>query len=272
MIKRITKYTNYILSLVLLIWVALGYNIIPLAIGAASIHLVLFVIRYASSKKIKIEGEEVAESPYRILISSRHKESPINAAAKGDIKESGALDVFEITDEDFEFEVEGYDEEEDTYDTDEESEASVGERTERNTGISDFDVQYRRKKIDSVLERVGKVPKMGGIEFEEFLRDLYDALGYVVHKTDINDQGADLIVMHGGEKIVIQAKRYKNKVNNSAIQQVFTAKAFYECDKAIVITNSEYTKSAREVAEKVGVELWDATSLQSMLSSMKSIT
>lgn len=250
-----------------------GTNILPFLVGALIIYAVLGIAYFIQSKTYKnlfsTHKSTTKETPYRILIEaanpvkSEKKESDIINDFRFDDEESEeAYTTVEYEDEDDEFEDEVLPDEEL-----EEKETNIAQ-----TEISDdFDKQYRLSKVEKVLSKVDRVPKMGGLEFESFLQDLYDALGYEVHKTNINDQGADLIVIHGGEKIVIQAKRYKNSVSNSAVQQVFTAKHFYDCDRAIVITNSTFTKSAREVAEKVSVELWDHESLKSMLNSMKSM-
>ena len=69
------------------------------------------------------------------------------------------------------------------------------------------------------------------------------------------DQGADVILVIGGVKIVIQAKKYTGVVGNAAVQEVFAAMQFYDADYAMVITNSRYTTAAQTLASKIGVEL-----------------
>lgn len=266
MIKSITRYVTYLLAAIAILFVIMGYNMIPLFLSSIIIYLSLLIAYIATGNLPSIREDE--EKPYKELIKSAN--SIYMGEDNTSLTNAASMPTYDFpSDEDYDPHIDNsYDPEEDVYfDQEEEIALSKSPDIEKDPLID----SYRRIKIDKVLAQVEKIPKMGGIEFEEYLRDLYDALGYSVLKTDINDQGADLIVMHGNEKIVIQAKRYKNKVNNSAIQQVFTAKSFYDCDRAIVITNSQYTKSAREVAEKVGVELWDSISLNSMLSSMRSI-
>ncbi len=69
------------------------------------------------------------------------------------------------------------------------------------------------------------------------------------------DQGADVILVLGGLKIVIQAKKYTGVVGNAAVQEVFAAMQFYDADYAMVVTNSRYTTAAQTLATKIGVEL-----------------
>lgn len=132
-----------------------------------------------------------------------------------------------------------------------------------------YDIQVSR--LDVQLERfdpakfvtIHIVDSMDGFQFESFLVSLFQAIGYDVQETrKTGDQGADLFVEKFGKKIVIQAKNYSGTVGNSAVQQVLAAKTFYNCDEAMVITNSYFTKSASELAESGAVKLVNRDGLQ----------
>lgn len=111
-----------------------------------------------------------------------------------------------------------------------------------------------------------KIDSMTGFEFEDFLVRLFSTLGYDVEETrKVKDQGADLFVSRFGKKVVIQAKNYKDSVGNAAVQQVLSAKAFFNCDEAMVITNNHFTPSAIELAEKTGVKLLDREELEKFI-------
>ena len=68
--------------------------------------------------------------------------------------------------------------------------------------------------------------------------------------------GADLILRRRGEKIVVQAKRYEKNVGIAAVQEAVGSVAYYDADRAMVVTNSGFTKSARNLARQNEVELW----------------
>lgn len=107
---------------------------------------------------------------------------------------------------------------------------------------------------------------MSGHEFEEFLQQLYTALGFDVQLGKrTGDQGADLYAEKFGRRIVIQAKNYSDSVGNAAVQQVLAAKTFYGCDEAMVVTNSYFTASAKQLAESAAVKLVDRTALQRLV-------
>ena len=135
-----------------------------------------------------------------------------------------------------------------------------------------FDILVERLK--TTLERfepakfvtIYAVDAMDGFEFEDFLAELFRTLGYDVQTTKRTaDQGADLFTERFGQKIVIQAKNYTDSVGNSAVQQVLAAKTFYSCDKAMVVTNSYFTPSVKELAESTDVRLVDRKELQTYL-------
>ena len=110
------------------------------------------------------------------------------------------------------------------------------------------------------------VDAMDGFQFEDFLVEIFQTMGYDVKETKrTQDQGADLFVTRFGKDMVIQAKNYSGSVGNSAVQQVISAKTFYGCDEAMVVTNSYFTRSAKELAESALVRLIDRDELQKYL-------
>lgn len=135
-----------------------------------------------------------------------------------------------------------------------------------------FDIEVRR--FGSQLEHFNPnrfitmylVDGMDGFEFEAFLVNVFQTIGFDVKETKKTaDQGADLFVSRFGKTMVIQAKNYTGSVGNAAVQQAISAKAFYGCDEAMVVTNSYFTKSANELATTAGVRLVDRDALQGYL-------
>jgi len=103
---------------------------------------------------------------------------------------------------------------------------------------------------------IDDVDIMDGISFENFLKKLFEQMGYVVEVTKTTgDQGADLLIRKMGEIIVVQAKRYGSSVGNSAIQEVVASIAHYKADKGMVVTNNSFTSSAISLAKSNKIEL-----------------
>jgi HJR/Mrr/RecB family endonuclease len=108
---------------------------------------------------------------------------------------------------------------------------------------------------------------LDGPGFEGLLQQLYEKMGYAVRHTGrTGDQGGDLVITNGAERILVQAKRYLNmSVGNDAVQQAVAAKGYYDCNKAAVVTTSAFTKEAIELAKVDGVELIPKKRLQELL-------
>ncbi|WP_223821879.1 restriction endonuclease [Paenibacillus peoriae] len=116
---------------------------------------------------------------------------------------------------------------------------------------------------------INDVDQLGGLEFEFFLKKLFEGKGYQVELTrGSGDQGVDLILYQGRRKIAVQAKRYSpsQRVGVTAVQEVCTGKIFYDCTEAYVITSSYYTTPASVLAKKVGVSLINRDQLIRLLS------
>lgn len=112
-----------------------------------------------------------------------------------------------------------------------------------------------------------EVDQYSGIEFEKFIGSLFETDGYSVGYTMAsNDKGVDIIARRDGISIGIQCKCYTGAVGISAVQEAFAGKNFYDLDKSMVITNSKFTKAARELAQSTNVILWDRSVLLAKIS------
>jgi low affinity Fe/Cu permease len=106
-----------------------------------------------------------------------------------------------------------------------------------------------------------------GDDFEQFLVGVFEVLGYATETTKASgDQGVDLIATKGGSRIAIQAKGYANSVGNSAVQQAVAGKMYYNCDSCVVITNSSFTRGARDLADKTECRLIDGTRMDKLIN------
>lgn len=92
-------------------------------------------------------------------------------------------------------------------------------------------------------------PDMDPIAYEHHCADRLRACGWDARTTPPGgDQGADVIACRGGLRLVVQCKLYRNAVGNDAVQQVAAARLHYHADVAAVVSNADYTASARQLA------------------------
>ena len=111
---------------------------------------------------------------------------------------------------------------------------------------------------------------MEGHDFEYFCAELLKNNGFTnVEVTQgSGDQGIDILATKDGIKYGIQCKCYSSDIGNKAVQEVFSGKTFYNCHVGVVLTNRYFTSSAKELAEKSGVLLWDRDRLNEMIKNI----
>lgn len=108
-------------------------------------------------------------------------------------------------------------------------------------------------------------------EFENLVADLYSDLGYSTKVTqEGSDGGIDVVATGDGEKLIIQVKQYSpgNKIGRPTIQQTAGVRDQFGADKAVVVTSSSFTGTARDASQDYGsrMELIDGQTLRKMLS------
>jgi hypothetical protein len=98
-------------------------------------------------------------------------------------------------------------------------------------------------------------------EFEHFVAEVWDSMGWDTQVTTAsNDDGIDVIATKSGihqEKAAIQAKKYapSNKIGQPDIQQYDTLRRQdSSVDVVVVVTTSEFSKKAKELAERLNVK------------------
>ncbi len=133
-----------------------------------------------------------------------------------------------------------------------------------------LDWKYKTREVAKVTATIHEIDAMDGTEFEHFLVKLFSALGYAAsHTGKSGDFGADVIIEGKDGRVAVQAKNYDtSNVGNSAVQQAIAAANYYKCDTAMVVTNSHYTKAAKEQASgsRMPVTLIDREDLMQLVA------
>jgi Restriction endonuclease len=107
---------------------------------------------------------------------------------------------------------------------------------------------------------------MRGVDFEHFLAQAFQMLGYQVQTTKASgDQGADLLVTGKGLKLAVQAKGYEKSVGNHSVMEVVAGMHFYQCVSCVVITNSYFTSTAEKLAQANGCRLIDEAHIPDLI-------
>lgn len=100
---------------------------------------------------------------------------------------------------------------------------------------------------------------MSGWDFERYCADCLLKKGFT--KAEVTsgsgDHGVDIIAEQNGIRFGIQCKLYQGRIPNKAVQEAYTGASYYDCDIAVIMSNSELTKQAQEEAQKLRVKFWN---------------
>lgn len=109
-------------------------------------------------------------------------------------------------------------------------------------------VKKKRQAAFLALELVD-TDTMTGREFEHFMAAIFRQRGYKVKETCTSgDYGVDLLIKKDGITTAVQLKRYQATVGLKAVQEAVAGMYYYKCDQSLVVTNSTFTKAARNLA------------------------
>lgn len=113
---------------------------------------------------------------------------------------------------------------------------------------------------------LAQVDKLSGEDFELLLASLFTQMGYTVRTTPVTgDYGADLLLFNGSSLTVVQAKRYSKNVGVEAIQEINAARPIYNAPYALVVSNAEFTKNAKLLAQANNVQLVGRAQLANLM-------
>lgn len=134
----------------------------------------------------------------------------------------------------------------------------VKKRNQKLYGQGIYDINHELYVIDC----------LNGREFEFWCASLLERIGYTnIQVTPTSgDQGADIVAMCNGLRYAIQCKCYSGSLGNKPIQEVASARTIYQCNGAIVMTNSHFTKGGIEAAQANNVQLIDREGLIDQMS------
>lgn len=121
-----------------------------------------------------------------------------------------------------------------------------------------------RKKLDQKVEKLyGLSPR----EFEEYIAELFKALGYekVTLTPASNDKGVDVLAEYQSTRVAIQCKKYKGLVGSPEIQAFLGAMRHAEAHKGFYVTTGTFSIEAEKIASEHPIELVDSIALGKLI-------
>jgi len=93
-------------------------------------------------------------------------------------------------------------------------------------------------------------------DFERWCAKIVSSNGWKTATTKATgDQGADVVAVKDGMRVVLQCKLYNTPVGNKAVQEAFAAQHHYRANASAVVANANFTAAAIALAATTGVLL-----------------
>jgi HJR/Mrr/RecB family endonuclease len=122
------------------------------------------------------------------------------------------------------------------------------------------------------LRRLGlpEIDAMEGHEFEAYVCELLEHRGFRVERTGgSDDRGVDIVAEREELCCAIQVKRHHGLVSRHAVSDAVGGMRHYDCNTAMVITNSRFTAGAVALAESNDCALVDRDMLAKWIAEFQ---
>lgn len=107
-------------------------------------------------------------------------------------------------------------------------------------------------------------------DLEKLVAGVYSRLGHeVIDTSGKREWGADFLAEKNGGRVAIQVKCSTRKVGVRAVRQAAKSQRAYRPNSVRVITNSEFTRQAIQLARDLDVRLTSRSKLLSMLEGVE---
>jgi len=130
---------------------------------------------------------------------------------------------------------------------------------------------YRRRLVDGQAS-MERIRALSWQEFEHLVGETYRRNGYRV--TELGgagaDGGIDIELRASGKRLVVQCKRWKNRIIGVAlVRELFGAMTGEQADGAIFVTSGSFTRDAVDFARDKPIKLVNGHELVEMLRDVK---
>lgn len=110
-----------------------------------------------------------------------------------------------------------------------------------------------------------EIDRMDRKNFEKFCGRLLKQVGYHVSRPPGARQRISYILERDGLRMALVVKQCGGPVGVRPVEKASAGASLNRCQRAIVLTNREFTPEARRRAAELGVELWDRDKLANLI-------
>lgn len=128
----------------------------------------------------------------------------------------------------------------------------------------------QRNLAQGIRQKLEQLENLSPEEFEDFIGEVFEALGYVVERTGgSGDNGADLKMSRGPAQFVVQCKYFRKGLVGSPDVQKFLGTIHQTgSQKGFFVTTSSFSLSAEKFAASQPIELIDGPRLAEMVKEI----
>ncbi|MGZ0042357.1 restriction endonuclease [Paenibacillus ottowii] len=139
--------------------------------------------------------------------------------------------------------------------------------TSTNSGVRKANAKTTSKKLTDAQILQADIEILSGTDFERLMELYYIDQGYSVQRVGgSGDHEVDLILKgKEGYKIAVQCKRWKRDVGNDIVLRLKAGKQVHGCYDAWIVTTSNFTKAAKEAADRLNIKLINGVALTDRL-------
>lgn len=113
------------------------------------------------------------------------------------------------------------------------------------------------------VNSLSDIDNLNWSEFEDYVADCLRLQGYSdVRVTEKYDLGVDIVAVNDDCRLGVQVKHYKSLVGIEAVREAVAGLRAYNCNQAMVVTNSYFSKPAIKLAKCNNCILIDRNSLK----------
>lgn len=125
---------------------------------------------------------------------------------------------------------------------------------------------YNRYRVSLELHEI--LDAMKPREFEEFIGELFQQMGYDISITSLSaDEGVDLFLEKEGRKVIVQCKRYKGSVGQPVVRDFFGTMVHNQVDQGFIVTTGTFSLPAQTWVEGKPIHLVDGAGLLDWIKS-----
>ncbi|MGE7624388.1 restriction endonuclease [Viridibacillus sp. NPDC096237] len=153
------------------------------------------------------------------------------------------------------------------------NEAEVHEKFQTPTKINQVNefVRNVKKKYDSNFFSQRKVHQMSPYDFKLYLAKLLQKLDFenIRLARDDRDFKVDIFADGPNGKVAFRCINNVNLVNMDEVHKIAVEKVYYDCDSSILVTTSNITKDALDLAVTLRVTIWNDQVLKEKIISIE---